>query len=130
MSTVTGQSGIERRRGRRVNLNAPLLIRRLETSKAEPFAEAVTKEVSLTGLYFEYEADGELAYQINDVVVASISVSDPQQREFPFSRVAGRGRIVRVDALAGKTPGARKCFGIALEFGSDVTALAATPDWG
>lgn len=124
------QGGIERRRGRRVNLNAPLLIRRVGPSQPESFAQALTKEVSLTGLYFEYETEGAPEYQMNDVVVASVSVSDPQQREFPFSRLAGRGRIVRVDALADGKAGARKRFGIALEFGSDVTALAATPDWG
>ncbi len=127
---MTDQSAIERRRGRRVNLNAPLLIRRVEAAQPEPFAQAVTKEVSLTGLYFEYEADEESGYRINDVVMASISLSDPQQREFPFSRVAGRGRVVRVDALPADKSGAPKRFGIALEFGNDVTALAATPDWG
>lgn len=127
---VVDQNAVERRRGRRVNLNAPLLIRRLEASSSEPFSQALTKEVSLTGLYFEYETDGNPGYRMNDIVVASVSVSDPQQREFPFSRVAGRGRIVRVDALADGKTSARKRFGIALEFGNDVTALAATPDWG
>ena len=127
---MADQSAVERRRGRRVNLNAPLLIRRVGAAPPEPFAQAVTKEVSLTGLYFEYDADGESGYRINDVVMASISVSDPQQREFPFSRVAGRGRIVRGDALPADEPGAPTRFGIALEFGNDVTALAATPDWG
>lgn len=124
------QSGVERRRGRRVNLNAPLLIRRVGASQSESFAQTLTKEVGLTGLYFEYETEGAPAYQMNDVVVASVSVSDLQQREFPFSRLTGRGRIVRVDALADGKLGERKRFGIALEFGSDVTALAATPDWG
>ncbi len=124
------QGGVERRRGRRVNLNAPLLIRRVGASQPESFAQALTKEVSLTGLYFEHETEGPSEYQMNDVVVASVSVSDPQRREFPFSRLAGRGRIVRVDSLADGKTGARKRFGIALEFGSDVTALAATPDWG
>ena len=127
---MTDQSAVERRRGRRVSLSAPLLIRRVGVSQSEPFAQAVTKEVSLTGLYFECEADETPEYQLNDIVVASVSVSDPHQREFPFSRVAGRGRIVRVDALADGKGSARKRFGIALEFGNDVTALAATPDWG
>lgn len=126
MSEPSG--GIERRRGRRVNLNADVLIRRVDQPQAEPLSEAVTRDISLNGLYIE--TDQEPRLQANDVVVASVSVADAQQRDFPFSRVAGRARIIRVEPLPedGSIPGKR--FGIALEFGHDITALAATPDWG
>ena len=111
-----------------MNLNAAVLIRRADSPDAQPLSEAVTRDISLNGLYIE--TDQEPRYQVNDVVVASVSVADAQQRDFPFSRVAGRARIIRVEPLPedGSLPGKR--FGIALEFGHDITALAATPDWG
>lgn len=116
--------GVERRRERRVALEAPLLIRRLGTSQPEALQERVTKNIGLAGVYFEVEAD---AYAINDPVMISVSVPEPQRRDFPFTRVAGHGRVVRVKEVAGdgSRPGTR--FGVALEFGEDVTALMATP---
>ena len=121
-----GQDGVERRRGRRINLEAPLLVRRISEER-EPFSEQVTGNVSLAGVYFETEAAGE--YAVNDVVMASISVPENQRRAFPFTRLAGRTRVVRVKELppVGHTA---KRLGVALEFGDDVMALTAIPSRG
>ena len=119
------RGNVERRRGRRANLEAPLLIRRAGTAKPEPFKEEVAKNVSLAGVYFETDSGDR--YAVNDVLMTSVSVPESQTRSFPFSRIAGRGRVVRVKELPQEGQAGRKRFGIAVEFGDDITALTAIP---
>ena len=119
---------IERRRGRRVSLQAPLLIRRISAREPESFKEETTSNISLAGIYFETEQLD--SYAPNDVVMASVSVPEAQRREFPFTRLAGRSRVVRVNALPPQEPEGRARFGVAIEFGQDVTALTAIPPRG
>lgn len=121
------QGSLERRRGRRINLEVPLLIRGDEARLAQPFQEHVTKNLSLAGVYFE-TGDGP-RFAVNDVVVVSAVIPALQRQEFPFTRVAGKGRIVRVTELEPQAAD-RKRFGVALEFGDDVTALTAVPARG
>ena len=80
------------------------------------------------GVYFETE-EGH-PYTSNDIVLASVSVPEERTREFPFTRLAGRGRVVRVEEIAPRGESGRKRFGIALEFGQDLTALSAIPSRG
>ena len=125
---MTKQQGAERRRERRISLEAPLLVRRID-GVSEPFVEQVTGNISMAGVYFETEADG--AYAIDDVVMASVSIPESQRRQFPFTRVAGRSRVVRIDELPSvSSPTKTKRLGIALEFSEDVTALTAIPSRG
>ncbi len=114
----------ERRLGRRVGLEVPLLIRREGTSD-DAFHQEVTKNVSLAGVYFE--ADGSYPLTLNESVMASVSISEAHTREFPFTRLAGRGRVVRVSPLPSEQGKERQRVGVALEFGKDVTALTAIP---
>ena len=116
----------ERRKGRRAAVQAPILIRRVGTREPEPFTEQVARNISLAGVYFETTEKG--AYEVNQLVMTSVSVPEIQRREFPFTRVAGRSRVVRIEELAEATGHSR--FGIALEFGDDITALTATPPLG
>lgn len=119
----------ERRRGQRASVDASAIIRRLGTSGPGPAErQERTKNVSLAGCYFE-TAD-EHVYQVNDVVMTSVSIPESQTRGFPFTRLAGRGRVVRVHELPQAEPTHAKRFGVALEFGSDVTALTALPSRG
>ena len=120
--------GVERRRGRRASVKAPLLIRRFAASGLGPAKEEVAENISLAGVYFETEESS--AYAPHDVVMTSVSIPDQQNRQFPFTRVAGRSRVVRVNELLPQGPSGRKRFGIALEFGDDVTALTAIPARG
>lgn len=119
------QGSTDRRRGRRVQLEAPLLIRPLRHDGAMPFKAQVIGNISLAGVYFE--ADAVDAYQVNDVVIASVSIPETQRRLFPFTRVAGRSRVVRVTPLPDLPAGNLKRTGVALEFSDDVTALTAIP---
>ena len=117
-------TSVERRRERRVPVQALLLIRHAEVKGPKPFSEQVAKDVSLAGVYFEAE-DGAI-YNVNDVVIASVSIPEDQRRDFPFARLAGHGRVVRMNDLAPQD-GGRKRFGIAIEFSGTITSLTAIP---
>lgn len=121
------QGGIERRRGRRMALEAPLLIRRMGDEASQTLQEA-TKNVGLAGVYFETHAGNP--YTVNEVVMTSVAVPEPQRRFFPFTRLTGRGRVVRVTELPPQSPAGPIQYGVALEFGDDLTALTALPVWG
>ena len=115
---------IDRRRGRRVALQVPLFIRRANDAQAVSAQES-TKNVSLAGVYFE-TAERE-TYAVGDVLVASVCAGEAQTRGFPFTRLAGRGRVVRVADAPPQEPAGLQRTGVALEFGNDVTALMAIP---
>ena len=122
------QGHAERRRGRRAEVQGPLFIRRLDQRAAGAVQEEVTGNISLAGAYFETEQGN--AYRVNDVVLASVSIPETQTRQFPFTRLAGRSRVVRVSELSPQGSTDRKRYGIALEFGEDLTALTAIPRIG
>ena len=114
---------IERRRGRRVKMQAPLLVRGVKGVAAEPFTQETIHNVGLSGVYFETQRSD--AYAVNDVMITSVSFAEPDTHTFPFRRLAGRSRVVRVEPLP-TTNGGRPC-GVALEFSEDLIALSALP---
>ncbi len=122
------QDSVERRRGRRVSLEAPLLIRRVGVRELQPFKELVAKNVSLAGVYFETE--GEDTYALNEFLMASVAIPETFRRDFPFTRLAGPSRVVRVKQLPWQEAEGKTRFGIALEFGDKITALTASPSRG
>ena len=121
------QGSVERRRGRRLNLQAPLLIRRIGTHEPGSFKEQTTDNLGLAGVYFETD---DSDFQVNEVVMTSVSIPESERRGFPFTRLAGQGRVVRVTKLDGASEGDRTKYGIALEFGNDLTALTSIPSRG
>ena len=126
VDTLMPEGSAERRRGRRVILQAPLLVRRIGASGPEPFEKAqVTQNLGLAGVYFEM--DDEQMLTVNEFVITSVAIPEPRRREFPFTRLVGQGRVVRIQELPQQEPGGGKRFGVALEFGDDMTALSALP---
>lgn len=121
------QGSIDRRRGRRVMLEAPLMIRKAGTKELGSFREQTARNISLAGLYFETTDDQ--VYTVDDQLIASVSIPETGRREFPFTRLAGGGRIVRITEFPEESQG-KKRRGIALEFGYDLIALTATPPRG
>ena len=110
-------------------MQAPVIIRRVDVSGPAPVVnEEIAKNISLAGVYFE-TTDGH-AYQLNDAMITSVSIPESHTRDFPFTRLAGRSRVVRVKELPQAESTEAKRFGVALEFGSDVTALTARPSRG
>lgn len=119
-------SGVERRRGRRIKIEAPLLIKRVSDDASEPFRQRTTRNLSLAGVYFDSD-DRDL--RVNDVLITSVSIPEPLRREFPFTRLAGRSRVVRVEPLPAP-PADQETRGVALEFSEDFTTLTSIPTKG
>lgn len=122
------QGSVDRRRGKRVDVQAPCRIWRPESPAQDQGREQLTANISLAGVYFESEQLSP--WSVNDVVVASVAVPESQRRLFPFTRLSGRCRVVRVHPLPPQQPDRPPRVGIALEFGGDVTALTAIPARG
>jgi len=119
------QERFERRRGRRANVEAPVLIRRAEARASEVFTEETAQDISLRGVSFQ--TSHLTPYRVNDLVIASVAIPESQAREFPFVRLAGRARVVRVQELPGPAAADSRQARVALEFSHDVTALTAVP---
>lgn len=122
------QQDVERRRGRRVRVEVPLRIRRASGAASEAFRDQTSKDISLAGVYFETDEPDAFAPQ--DLVVTAVSIPEGQRREFPFTRLSGRGRVVRVQDVSGAGSGGRRRVGVAVEFADDLTALTAIPTRG
>ena len=125
---------VERRRFRRAELDVAVDIR--PAGQRDPTISAISgqvKDVSLAGVYCFVSAPCQL--KAGDEVNCSISIPEEQSRVFPFSRVLGRGCVVRVDpnpAPAREASGESRIgegeplVGLALSFAPDVMALGRT----
>lgn len=111
--------GRERRRHQRIDMNLPVQAKRLISPEDAGFKEAVTRNISLGGAYFT-TSDFNLAPQ--EEIVVSISVPKERTRLFPFSRLAGRAKVIRVEQF-----GQQRWQGVALQFADDMTYLSAAP---
>lgn len=107
---------VERRRHRRVELGVPILLRQTQDeTEATSFQEGLTKNISLAGVACRIPP--HQAPSVGEAVVLSITIPYESRREFPFSRLAGRGRVVRVMTQE-----------LAIEFADDLTVLTAAPE--
>ena len=113
----------ERRRHPRMLLGGPVMVRSLAGDLPESWREGLIQNLGMAGVYFTILPWRPLTNR--DALAFSISVPPEQQRAFPFSRLAGRGRVVRTEELPPADELSRKRLGLALEFGKEVTTLAA-----
>ena len=119
---------MERRRFRRAELDVQVAIRPVgQDASAEPVIGRV-KDVSMAGVYCYVKSPCPLA--LDTPVIFSISVPFEQVRAFPFTRVLGKGRVVRTEAISvgrrsGELRAGELLQGLVLEFAPDVTALAS-----
>lgn len=81
------------------------------------------KNIGLHGFYFH--ATTPIQIEREALLMFSVSISREAQKVFPFSRVVGKGRIVRIEHLSDRW---EDVVGIAVEFTRDVTAFAALPE--
>ena len=120
---------VERRRFRRADLDVSVAIR--PVGEKGPVGEAVVgqlKNVSLAGIYCYVNAPCSL--QVRQEVACSLAVPLEQVRFFPFTRLGGKGWIVRLDPItagrrAGESRSEEQLIGVAIAFAPDVTALAS-----
>ena len=116
---------IDRRRHRRIDLTVPILARRNTDGNGAAFKQGVAKNLSLAGVYFTTAGWHELTK--DEIMTVSVSIPPERVRSFPFSRLAGRGRVVRIEELAKVASDGPTLYGVALEFGEDLTVLTAAP---
>ena len=101
---------VEKRKHKRLDLFLPVMLGGISNQGKVKEREGVTVNVSYNGAYI---GDVKLEdINSNDILKISISVPREEARDFPFSRLAGKARVVRVDK-----------DGIAVEFNKDVSRL-------
>lgn len=111
----------EKRKDKRLDLSLPIQAKRAREGPEAPFRGGVTRNVSVGGVCFEVSSWREI--KLGDVVTISISVPREFSHIFPFSRLAGKARVVRIEEMAPDEFYEAERQGIALEFGSDFVML-------
>ena len=117
---------MERRRFRRAELDVPVSIRSMEQEQSASPVVGQVKDVSLAGVYC-YLKD-PLPFKPGELVVCSIAIPPEQTRLFPFSRILGKGWIVRAEPVPlgrreGERPPEEELIGVAVAFTPEVSAL-------
>jgi len=100
----------EKRKSRRLDLSIPMSIRHKSDNGEEKTQEGLTINVSYNGAYLVDISLKDISPK--DKINISLSVPRDDARDFPFSRVIGKAKVVRVDKE-----------GVALEFGDEVSRL-------
>lgn len=108
----------EQRQSKRTDIKATLLIKREGQSKEEPFEEVTVTSVGLNGVYF-YTTE-KPAYGVGERLMCSMQVPPQYRRVFPFVRVAGWSRVVRIEEI---TVQGQSRYGVAVAFAGDMTTL-------
>ena len=115
--------GYEKRRYKRLELALPIEVRKISPPAELIFEEATTTNVSLSGAYFKTRIWKDVKPE--EGVYISISVPREMRRYFPFSRLAGKAKVVRVEDLPGDELDSLARQGLAIEFSSESISLAA-----
>jgi c-di-GMP-binding flagellar brake protein YcgR len=105
------QSRIDRRRHERVNVSFPFVIRKLRAGAEEFRQEFIAKDISAAGLFFH--APRRFPFRPGDEVSVNISPPENVGDTFPFSRLFGKAKVVRIEDLLVKGEGE---VGVALGF--------------
>ena len=101
---------VEKRRFKRLGLALPITIRRTSGDGKEEVYDGITINVSFNGACVEEINIPAIKHE--DKLNISLSVPRDEARDFPFSRLIGKARVVRVDK-----------DGVALEFMEDMNRL-------
>ena len=101
---------VEKRRFKRLDLTLPMSIRCLSANGKEKMQDGITINVSFNGAYVgDIEVEN---LKPDDKINISLSVPRDDSRDFPFSRLIGKAKVVRVEK-----------DGVALEFNEDIERL-------
>lgn len=114
--------GSERRRYKRIDLSAPVEIKRLEQDRTQVFENALTDNIGQGGLYLRTATSYDL--KPGDRVFVHISIPREKTDISSFSRLIGKARVLRMERLAGDGQYYPACLGLALEFDKDVIFLS------
>ena len=123
------KAAIERRRFRRADLDVEVLIRPVKQPQEDrSVIHGQVKNISLAGLLCFVNAPCSLTP--GESVTCCITIPPDQSRWFPFTRLAGKGTVIRLDPVAqgrraGEQPDGEPFLGLAVAFCPDVTALGS-----
>ena len=121
------KSEVERRQFRRAEIDVPVAIRQMSAEPSSPATiTGQVKNLSLSGVYCY--TTSPCALKPGESVSCTVAIPPEQARLFPFTRIAGRGWVVRMDPIlsgrrAGENPTTDMLIGLAVAFTPDVTAL-------
>lgn len=115
---------IERRQHRRTTVEVEVEMWCVESEGRAPTRfKGQVRDVSLAGLYAWMPASCPL--QPGEVVACTVNIPQPAAKRFPFSRLLGKGWIVRRHPAEEETvASSRPEVGMAVAFTRDVTALS------
>ena len=100
----------EKRKFKRLGLSLPVKLRCILSNGKEEINNGVTGDISYNGAYVKGINTGNL--KLDDKLHMSILIPRDNRDEFPFSRLTGKTRVVRVER-----------DGIAFEFDEDINRL-------
>jgi hypothetical protein len=101
---------VEKRRFKRLDMSLPTELRHFSSEGKEESLEGNTLNVSYNGVYVIDISVKNI--KANDTLNISLSVPRDETRDFPFSRIAGKARVARIEKN-----------GVALEFSEDINRL-------
>jgi hypothetical protein len=101
---------VEKRRFKRLGMALPMKIRRASDEGKEDVGIGITINVSFNGAYVQSINIKDINPEDN--INISLSVPRDEARDFPFSRIVGKAKVVRVEDE-----------GIGLEFSEDIDRL-------
>lgn len=111
---------VDRRRFPRHSLCFPLRLRGMDCPDGES-DQTMTHNISFGGAYFRTLKE----VKVGDKVHVMICVPEDMMKQFPFSRLVGESRVVRVEKPEEAGGKMQEGKNIALEFGQDMIRLAA-----
>lgn len=113
VSGVRDPESYERRRRHRVKLSVPMQFGKGAGGRGEVlyFSSGQSTNVSTGGVYFTTQEPGP--FVSGETLAVSLAIPWELRRLFPFSRIVGSGRILRVDEPTSAEQATR---GVALEF--------------
>ena len=125
MAPVEGRDAqsVNRRRWRRVRLAVPVRFWQSTASSGVLSCPDAgwSKTLSPGGVYVTTRGGG--SFVLGELLRISVAVPWEARKAFPFTCIAGSGRVVRVEDLSAPDHGDQT--GLAIEFCEDVTALGA-----
>lgn len=123
------RASMERRRFRRAELDVEVTMHPLGAPEGiDSTVFGRVKDLSLAGFYSHVKTPCSL--KVGDMAMCSVAIPPDQSRWFPFTRVTGKGSVVRLDPVpqgrrTGDSPEGEELMGVAVAFAPTVTALGS-----
>lgn len=115
---------VEQRRFKRIEIAFALSISVLSGDRTEEAESLGISNISFSGVYFK--TNGLKKLKPDDILSLDITIPTKVAVDFPFSRIIGRARVVRVEESPPGEPELNAERAIALEFGPEAVRLKAT----